>query len=93
MSAKRIYVLEGGQEIERGKTVLYGIAPHFKDAPIVNLPADTIQFRRRIRAHEMAQVFVKTADGAVTRYYAGPDGPGALKLLWTMGANKREVVA
>lgn len=86
--AKKLYVLHGDQTITRGTSVLYGIAPHFIDAPIVNLPANTVKVRRRIRAHEMAQVFVKTDDGAVTRYYAGPDGPNALRLLWPMGVNK-----
>jgi len=31
---------------------------------------------------------VRGADGI--GYYAGPDGPGALRLLWPMGINKRE---
>lgn len=87
--AKHLYAVLEGQQITRGQSVLYGIAPHFIDAPIVNLPPNTVSVKRRIRAHEMAQVFVKTDDGAVTRYYAGPDGPGALRLLWPMGVNKR----
>ena len=85
--AKRIYVLDAATPPER---VTYGCDLSFKTAPITNLPAGTVSGRKRIRAHEMAQVFVKTADGAVTRYFAGPDGPGAMRLLWPMGINKRE---
>lgn len=86
MSARRINVVDQNQ----GVRTTYGCDLKFKSAPITNLPAGTVAVRKRIRAHEMAQVFVKTADGAVTRYYAGPDGPGALRLLWPMGINKRE---
>ena len=85
--AKRIYVVDSVRQPER---VSYGCDPSFASAPVTNLPAGTVSVRKRIRAHELAQVFVKTADGAVTRYYAGPDGPGALRLLWPMGVNKRE---
>ena len=84
--ASRIYVVDSVVQPER---FTYGCDLRFKDAPITNLPSGTVSVRKRIRAHEMAQVFVKTADGAVTRYYAGPDGPGALRLLWPMGVNKR----
>lgn len=73
--------------------VKFGCDTSFLNKPIVNLPAGAVKVRRRIRAHEMARVFIKTADGTVTCYYAGPDGPDALKLLGTMGANKRERVA
>lgn len=85
--AKRLYIMEQTSQPERAT---YGCDLRFKSAPITNLPAGTVSVRKRIRAHEMAQVFVKTSDGAVTRYYAGPDGPGALRLLWPMGVNKRE---
>ena len=88
--AKRIYVLDASTPPEPSR---YGCDLRFKDAPITNLPSGTVSVRKRIRAHEMAQVFVKTADGSVTRYYAGPDGPGALRLLWPMGVNKRGAVA
>ena len=84
--AKRIYVVDASTPPERAR---YGCDLRFKDAPITNLPSGTVSVRKRIRAHEMAQVFVKTADGSDTRYYAGPDGPGALRLLWPMGVNKR----
>ena len=88
--AKHIYVVDAVHQPEKFS---YGCDLKFKDAPITNLPDGTITVRRRIRAHEMAQVFVKTLDGSVTRYFAGPDGPGALRLLWAMGTNKREVMA
>lgn len=84
MSAKRIYVVDSVAQPER---FAYGCDPKFATAPVVNLPDGAVKVRVRIRAHELAQVFVKTADGLVTRYYAGPDGPGALKLLWPMGVN------
>ena len=71
------------------KPVKYGCDKKFLDAPITNLPAGAKTVRRRIRADEMAQVYVKTDDGAVTRYFAGPDGPGALRLLWATGTNWR----
>lgn len=85
--ASRIYVVDAVTQPDRAR---YGCGLRFKSAPITNLPAGTVSVRKRIRAHEMAQVFVKTADGVVTRYFAGPDGPGALRLLWPMGVNKRE---
>lgn len=71
-------------------TVAFGCDPKFATLPISNLPDDAVKVRRRIRAHCMAEVFVKTADGSVTKWYAGPDGPGALKLLWPMGVNRKE---
>lgn len=85
MSAKRIYVVDGC--FHQHPKVTFGCDQKFATLPISNLPAGAVKVRRRIRAHEMAQVFVKTADGAVTRYYAGPDGTEALRLLWPMGVN------
>lgn len=83
----RTYVITDGHE------PAFGCDPKFAELPISNLPANAIKVRRRIRAHKMAEVYVKTADGSITAYYAGPDGPGALKLLWPMGVNKRRAIA
>ena len=83
----RAYYLR--QEAKQGAMLPFGCDPKFANAPIVNLPEDDVKTRIRIRAHQMAKVFVKTANGDVTEYFAGPDGPHALKLLWPMGVNSR----
>lgn len=75
-----------------GVPVQFGCDVSFLHKPIVNLPPGTLKVRRRIRVKEMAKVFVKTNDGTVTLYLAGPDGPSALKLLWPIAMNRKETV-
>ena len=75
-----------------GLKVAFGVNPKFLSLPIVNLPEHTVKIIRRIRAHSAAHVFVKTEDGETSEWIAGPDGPNAMKLLWKVGANRRETI-
>lgn len=69
----------------------FGFNPRLLDCPVANVPEGAAVVRRRIRAHKMAEVFVRTADGSLVKWLAGPDGPYALKLLWPVAANRREL--
>ena len=68
-----------------GRRVIWGMDLQWAEAPIANLPPDTIRVRRRFRADKPLVVFVRTPAG-VTAHRAAPEG-AALKLWEAIGLN------
>jgi hypothetical protein len=74
--------------IQVGVRVVWGCEKRFLNAPITNLPTDTIKVRRRFRANHIAEAFVQTPK-ALARYKLAPDGD-SLKLLYATAVNKTD---
>ncbi len=85
--SKAVLAWKGGNKMKiTGVPVCFGCVDSFATLPISNLPPDTVKVRRRIRNDRVAVAFVKTRF-SVQRWILGPDGNGALKLLFIQGEN------
>jgi len=87
--------------ILKGVAVCWGNDPRWATLPIINLPADAIKVRRRIRFDHVAKCFIKRENGALEEYILQPvssDPCGepshgatfALRIGLFQGANRNE---
>lgn len=72
--------------------VAFGIEERFSSLPILNLPANTVKVRRRIRANFYPVAFVKTSNGTIAGYILEPCAEGMhLEDFPSIGVNKIEL--
>ncbi len=72
-------------------SLAFGSEPKLLTLPIVNLPADAIGVRRRIRNIRFMEIFVRRPKGISRHLVAQVEG--GLRLVHCQGANLREEVS
>jgi hypothetical protein len=73
-----------------GKRVAFGVEPKWAEAVIFDVPIQARVFKRRMRARNFMEAFVKHPNGLVAKHYVGIEPDGKLRLLWPVAMNKRE---